>query len=202
MSISQPAAGEFPLHGVLPYAARTFKGEIGMKDTKKKRAAAAAPAPQGLDEEAQLNWNIISLLQEDGRVPFSTIADKLGVSEGTVRNRVKQLRDDHVMDIGATVLAQAFGYSWNSIVFVKIAPGAQIDEVGERLAQLADVYYVVQMSGRFDLGVASYHRDREHFREFLVEHFYARPDIALFESNVNLKVYKMKLRWQEISLVG
>lgn len=173
-----------------------------MKDTKKKRAPAPAPAPEGLGEEAQLNWNIISLLQEDGRVPFSTIADKLGVSEGTVRNRVKQLRDDNVMNIGATVLAQAFGYSWNSIVFIKVASGAHIDDIGERMALIPDVYYVVQLSGRFDLGVASYHRDREHFRQFLAEHFYAQPDIASFEPNINLKVYKMKLRWQEISLDG
>jgi len=173
-----------------------------MKDTRKKRAAAEQPAPAGLGEEAQLNWSIVSLLQEDGRLPFSTIADKLGVSEGTVRNRVKQLRDDNVMNIGATVLAQAFGYTWNSIVFVKVAPGAHIDRVGERLARVADVYYVVQLSGRFDLGVAAYHRDREHFREFLAEHFYWQPDIADVEPNVNLKVYKMKLRWQEFSLDG
>lgn len=173
-----------------------------MKDSKKRRASAPAPAPQGLDEEAQLNWSIISLLQEDGRLAFSTIAEKLGVSEGTIRNRVKQLRDDNVMNVGATVLPQAFGYTWNSIVFIKVAAGAHVDEVGERLAAIAEVYYVVQLSGRFDLGVASYHRDREHFRQFLAEHFYAQPDIASFEPNINLKVYKMKLRWQESSLDG
>jgi Lrp/AsnC family transcriptional regulator, regulator for asnA, asnC and gidA len=174
-----------------------------MKDIKRKRPAPEhLPMPTGLDPEAQLNWNIVSLLQEDGRLPFSTIADKLGVSEGTVRNRVKQLRDENVMNIGATVLAQAFGYSWNSIVFVKIAQNAHIDEVGERLAALGDVYYVVQLSGRFDLGVASYHRDREHFCTFLAEHFYGRPDIASVEPNVNLKVFKMKLRWQNVPLEG
>jgi Lrp/AsnC family transcriptional regulator for asnA, asnC and gidA len=174
-----------------------------MKDAKKKRPASMpAPAPQGLDDDTQLNWKIISLLQEDGRLPFSTIAEKLGVSEGTVRNRVKQLRDDNVMSIGATVLAQAFGYTWNSIVFIKVATGAHVDDVGERLAQIPDVYYVVQLSGRFDLGVASYHRDREHFRQFLAEHLYAQPDIASFEPNINLKVYKMKLRWQEAPFDG
>jgi Lrp/AsnC family transcriptional regulator for asnA, asnC and gidA len=160
------------------------------------------PVPQGLDEEAMLNWNIIALLQEDGRLPFSTIAEKLGVSEGTVRNRVKQLRDDNVMNINATVLAQAFGYSWNSIVFIKLAPGAHIDDVGERLAAIPDVYYVVQLTGRFELGIASYHRDREDFRAFLAEHFYGRADIAEIEPNVNLKVYKMKLRWQEVPFDG
>ena len=173
-----------------------------MKDVKRKRPIPELPAPAGLDEEAKLNWKIISLLQEDGRLPFSTIADKLGVSEGTVRNRVKQLRDDNVMNIGATVLAQAFGYSWNSIVFVKVAQNAHVDQVGERLAAIGDVYYVVQLSGRFDIGVASYHIDREHFRVFLAEHFYGQPDIAAIEPNINLKVYKMKLRWQDLPLEG
>jgi Lrp/AsnC family transcriptional regulator for asnA, asnC and gidA len=174
-----------------------------MRETKRKRPPAPPhPAPEGLDEEGELNWKIISMLQEDGRVAFSTIAEKLGVSEGTVRNRVKQLRDDNVMNIGATVLAPAFGYTWNSIVFIKVAAGTHVDDVGERLAQIPEVYYVVQLSGRFDLGIASYHRDREHFREFLAEHLYGQPDISSFEPNINLKVYKMKLRWQEVPFDG
>lgn len=158
--------------------------------------------PAHLDEDAELNWKIVSLLQEDGRMPFSTIAEKVGVSEGTVRNRVNQLREQNVMQIAAEVLPQAFGYTWNSVVFLKLSGSADLEAVAQRLAEIPEVYYVVQMTGQYDLAITSFHRDREHFRTFLNHHFYCRPEILTVDANVNLKVFKMKLKWQVMALEG
>ncbi|HUE88791.1 MAG TPA: Lrp/AsnC family transcriptional regulator [Vicinamibacterales bacterium] len=164
-------------------------------------AVAAAPSPPAHpDADADLNWQIISLLQEDGRMPFSTIAEKVGVSEGTVRNRVNQLREQNVMQITAQVLPQAFDYTWNSVVFLRINSAASLEAVARRFADIPEVYYVVHMTGEHDLAVTSFHRDRDHFREFLNRHFYGQPEILSVDANVNLKVYKMKLKWQVMAL--
>jgi Lrp/AsnC family transcriptional regulator for asnA, asnC and gidA len=178
-------------------------------ETKSSAAAKAAerarpqPAtPDHLTEDAEINWKILSLLQEDGRMPFSTIAEKVGVSEGTVRNRVKQLQNEHFMEINAQVLPQAFGYNWNSTVFITLNAGADVEKVAQRLAKINEVYYVVQLTGPRALGVAAYHRDSEHFREFLAKHFHGDPDILSFEPAVNLKVFKMKLQWKEPLAAG
>ena len=40
-----------------------------------------------------LDLSILASLQSDGRRPFTDIAQELGVSEGTVRNRVSKLID-------------------------------------------------------------------------------------------------------------
>lgn len=161
---------------------------------------AASRPPALLDADADLNWKIISLLQEDGRMPFSTIAEKVGVSEGTVRNRVNQLREQNVMQITAQVLPQAFDYTWNSVVFLRINAGANLEAVARRLADIPEVYYVVHMTGEHDLAVTSFHRDRDHFREFLNRYFYGQPEILSVDANVNLRVYKMKLKWQVMAL--
>lgn len=165
-------------------------------------ASDALPPPEHLNEDAELNWKIVALLQEDGRMPFSTIAEKVGVSEGTVRNRVNLLREQNVMQIAAEVLPQAFGYTWNSVVLIKLGGGADLEAVAQRLAEIPEVYYVVQMTGQHDLAITSFHRDREHFRAFLNLHFYGRPEILAVEANVNLKVFKMKLKWQVMALDG
>lgn len=128
-------------------------------------------------------------------MPFSTIAQRVGVSEGTVRNRVKQLRQDNAIQIVAEASPQAFGYRWNSVVLLKLNPRANIDEVAARLAAVPEVYYVVQMTGSHDLAVTSFHRDQAHFRDFLRAHLYGHDDISAFEPNINLKVYKMMLKW-------
>lgn len=166
----------------------------------KAPSARALPVPEHLDEDSQLNWKIIALLQEDGRMPFSTVAAKVGVSEGTVRNRVNQLREQNLMQISAEVLPQAFGYHWHSVVFLKLSGSADLEAEARRLAEVPEVYYVVQMTGRYDLAITSFHRDREHFRTFLNRHFYCRPEILTVDANVNLKVFKMKLKWQVMDL--
>jgi Lrp/AsnC family transcriptional regulator for asnA, asnC and gidA len=168
---------------------------------RRKAVPPAAPGPSpdratGAGNDIELNWKILSLLQEDGRMPFSTIAEQVGVSEGTVRNRVKQLRDDNVMQISAAVLPQAFGYHWNSVVFIKLRGAERLDAVAQRLAKIPEVYYVVHMTGSHDLAITSFHRDRDHFREFLTTHLYGHEEIQSIEANVNLKVFKMKLKWQ------
>ena len=47
----------------------------------------------------QIDLDIISFLQTDGRMPFTDIAKALDVSEGTVRNRVARLVQDRMLQI-------------------------------------------------------------------------------------------------------
>lgn len=148
------------------------------------------------DDYDPLNIGIIRMLQEDGRMPFSQIAKALDVSEGTVRNRVRQLLDDNVIAIEAHSIPKAFGYTWNSITFLNVAPGADIDAVAERLSAIPEAFYVVMLTGRFDLGVAAFHKSDRDFRMFLTDHCYGRPDIARVEPNFNLEVYKFKSKWR------
>lgn len=47
----------------------------------------------------EIDRKIIDLLQNDGRVPFLTIANQLGLAEGTIRRRVARLLDEKVLEI-------------------------------------------------------------------------------------------------------
>ena len=50
----------------------------------------------------EINYAIINHLR-DGRIPYKRIADSLAVSEGTVRARVKKLKDEGILEITALV---------------------------------------------------------------------------------------------------
>ena len=45
---------------------------------------------------------LIALLRQDARLPLAALAAKLGVSRGTVANRLRRLEDDGVV-VGYTV---------------------------------------------------------------------------------------------------
>ena len=47
----------------------------------------------------ELDAKIIAMLQEDGRASNASIARNVGVSEGTVRRRLKRLVDDNFIQV-------------------------------------------------------------------------------------------------------
>jgi Lrp/AsnC family transcriptional regulator for asnA, asnC and gidA len=173
-----------------------------MRDESEQSRSPRGRAPRGKPVEdaaaldgLELNKKIIELLQKDGRMAYSSIASIVGVSEGTVRNRVRQLIDDNVITIQAEALPNAFGYTFNAMTFLKVAPGADIERVARRLSQVPEVYYLTMILGRFDLGMATFHKSQDDFRAFLTEHCYGRDDIAEVENNLILKVHKVKMQW-------
>jgi len=169
-------------------------------DAEATRARGRPPRGKAVEEASQpdgleLNKRIIELLQQDGRMAYSSIANIVGVSEGTVRNRVRQLIDDNVITIQAEALPDAFGYTFNAMTFLKVAPGADIDDVARRLSKVPEVYYLTMILGRYDLGMATFHKSQDDFRRFLTSHCYGQDDIAEVENNLILKVHKVKMQW-------
>jgi DNA-binding Lrp family transcriptional regulator len=49
-----------------------------------------------------IDQQLIALLRKDARASVATLAHKLGVSRGTVTNRIRKLEDEHVI-VGYTV---------------------------------------------------------------------------------------------------
>ena len=45
----------------------------------------------------KLDKRIIDILRKDSRCPFVEIAEKLGVSEGTIRSRVRKMTDEGII---------------------------------------------------------------------------------------------------------
>jgi hypothetical protein len=58
----------------------------------------------------RLDYEILSVLQQDGRRSFTEIGKKLGVSEGTIRKRVMRLVDDGVIRIIGLVDPHLVGF--------------------------------------------------------------------------------------------
>jgi DNA-binding Lrp family transcriptional regulator len=50
-----------------------------------------------------IDRQLIALLRKDARLPIATLASKLGVSRGTVSNRLKKLEDNHTI-VGYSLL--------------------------------------------------------------------------------------------------
>jgi len=139
---------------------------------------------------------IISRLQYDGRVPFTDIASEIGISEGTVRRRVKQLIEGGVLQVVGIVEPQFLG--WNAAAMIGVAVQAgQVDAVAHKVAQFPEVSYLFMASGGFDLFIEVYCKDMDHFVSFLDQKLQQVPGVQRTETFMILKMYKLSYRWGE-----
>jgi Lrp/AsnC family transcriptional regulator for asnA, asnC and gidA len=116
----------------------------------------------------RLDARIIKLLQADGRRPNTVIARMLGVTEGTVRNRVERLLADRVIQVGAWADPLKIGYQVYAIIEIQAQPN-RVKQVAKRLARLPEIYFLGICSGAFDIFAAAVLRSNEHLYEFMTE---------------------------------
>ena len=137
-----------------------------------------------------LNQRIIRLLQDDGRAAYDVIGQKLGVSGGTIRNRVARMREAGMLRIVAVVDPVAVDYETDAMLGIKTAPGVAPATVARRLDPLTAVVYVMWVSGRFDLLVEVVCDEGAQFANFLNEHIHGHPDIAHVEVMTRIGMFK------------
>ena len=137
-----------------------------------------------------LNRQIIALLQDDGRLPYDEMAARLGVSAGTVRNRVTRMREAGQLRIVAVVDPVAVDYETDAMLGIKTAPGIAPRQVAHRLADYAAVVYMVWVGGQFDLLVEVVCDEGVEFTDFLDRVIYGHADIAHVEVMTRIGMFK------------
>ena len=98
----------------------------------------------------ELDSKIIQILQEDGRASNAGIARKVGVSEGTVRRRLKRLIQEEFIQVVALPDAAKMGFDSQALVGVQVDPD-KIDQVANALAGLSEINWVAITTGSFDV---------------------------------------------------
>ena len=100
---------------------------------------------QGMDD---LDRRILGILRRDSRTPYTEIADRVGTSEGTVRNRVERLVDEGIIE--RFTVATRTG-NVKAMIEVSVAVDVDTTDVSARMAEWSEVDFVWQVSGEADI---------------------------------------------------
>ena len=98
----------------------------------------------------KINKNIIEILKSDGRVPNAEIARNLGVSEGTIRRRIKIMIEEKVLNVYAAPDPKKTGYNEEALIGIQVDPN-KLDQVGESIAEHEYATWVSRTTGGFDI---------------------------------------------------
>ncbi len=141
----------------------------------------------------ETNRKIIALLQKDGRMPMADIARQVGLSRVAVRERVRQLMEnDVIQDVVAIVNSEAVGYQVNAFLEIELEP-SKIDQVCEGLVALPEVTIVYQMTGSTALHVHCYAKSTTDLAVFMAKRIYSIDGVQRVNSSILLKRFKSTL---------
>jgi len=95
-----------------------------------------------------LDREILNILRRDARTPYTEIADRVGTSEGTVRNRVDRMTEEGTIE-RFTVTTRTGNVK--AMLEIGVAVDVNTNEMSERLADWDQVDFVWQVSGEEDI---------------------------------------------------
>ena len=96
-----------------------------------------------------IDKEILRMLQDDARISFKKIANKIGVSEATIFVRVKKLQKNRVIKrFTAIVSPDLLGKNLTAFVLVNTEP-RNLEHVLDTLSKMDDVYEVYDVTGTY-----------------------------------------------------
>lgn len=117
----------------------------------------------------ELDFSILSYLQQDGRMSFTVIAEKLGVSIGTIRTRFNKLIEDSTINIVGRVDPDKVGFRSYAHIAVYVRPATLKEKVAQQIMIMPEVSFLAMTSGDYDLEVDVMCRDNDHLVKFVNE---------------------------------
>ncbi|QKY19829.1 Lrp/AsnC family transcriptional regulator [Halolamina sp. CBA1230] len=113
---------------------------------------------------------ILRILQEDARTPFSEVARRIDMSSATVHDRVNRMEEEGVIQgYHASVDADAVGYSVSAFVGLRTEQGRE-EEALAHLAGLSEVKEVHLTTGQWDVMVRVHAEDTDGLRDLMFDH--------------------------------
>lgn len=138
-----------------------------------------------------INMNIIRELR-NGKQSLKVIADKLSITENTVRARVNKLTENGVLEISGLVDPAALPGHNLVMIGIKLSE-MDIVEKGEEISKLRGVISTSVVTGRYDIVVMVLFKEGFHLLEFYNEELSNIEGINFVETFVVYKSYNLKV---------
>lgn len=137
----------------------------------------------------ELDRKLIIELQENGREGYVKLAKKMGVVEGTIRKRIKNLLGKNLIKIVAVPNMRKLGYGFIGIAGIQVKM-EDLRQVAEKLAKNKHICYLAFVTGRYDLMAIVVTKSPEELSHFIEREISAIPSILRTETFVNLDTIK------------
>ena len=144
----------------------------------------------------KIDFQIVNLLMEDGRMPASEIARRVGeISERVVRYRIDRMVREKIISVSAIPNPKAFGLNVVADIFIEVEPGL-IKAVATRLSEYENISYVACSIGERDVSAQIVARDNQEVYTFATEVIGRMPGVRKTTTSIVPIVMKDIYQWR------
>ena len=145
-----------------------------------------------------LDLQLIRLLSDDARVSNRKIAAELGVTEGTVRGRIKRLQADKL--IAFTAITGFDMASKSRLAFISVqAEIGMVREVARQISDMPQINAVMIMLGQFNILAMCLFEELDILVEVASDKILALPGVHHVETSIAVKTVKYNARMAKIT---
>jgi DNA-binding Lrp family transcriptional regulator len=153
------------------------------------------PAPRGPHDD--LDNRVVAAFQRDARASNRRIAADLGVSEATVRTRLRRLEDEGALRIQAVCDVESFGLQSHGYVTVRATPG-RLQEACEVLLAEQELGFIGRTVGSVDFVAFAAAQTRERMLDLVMTSVAGHPAIGEVGLYEGYGTYKHVFAWARL----
>ncbi len=152
----------------------------------------------------EIDHQILDMLIENTRIPFTDIAKKLVISAGTVHVRVKKMEDGGIIQGSSLTLDyKKLGYSFIAYVGIFLNNTSQTQFVLERINEIPYVTVAHITTGKFNIFCKIRAKNTTHAKEIIfrlddIEGVYRTETMISLEESINDKKRLMHTIFNEM----
>jgi Lrp/AsnC family transcriptional regulator for asnA, asnC and gidA len=140
--------------------------------------------------------NIINILMEDGRMPASEIARRIGgTSERVIRYRIERIIAEGYIKVSAITNPRKLGYIVTADVFLEVESNA-IFEVAKKVSGFDCVSYVACSIGESDISIQIVGHDTTEVYQFVTNVIGKIPGVRKTTTSIVPQVLKDVYQWR------
>ncbi|MGB5078196.1 MAG: Lrp/AsnC family transcriptional regulator [Sphingorhabdus sp.] len=141
----------------------------------------------------QLDHQLIEILAKDARVSNRKIAADLGVTEGTVRGRIKRLQQERL--IAFTAITGFNLSNHTKLAFIGIQVEVEnVRSIAEQISDIPLVSGVMIVMGRFNILAICLFDELEHLVGIASDQILALPGVHHVETSIAVRTIKYNTR--------
>lgn len=145
----------------------------------------------------ELDRKIIEKLTADARASNRHLAQALGVTEGTVRGRIKRLEAANLIRFSAVTNVALIGAP--KVVLIGIqAQLSEVQALSQKIAAMREIGCVIAMAGRYDILCIGLFSSLEEVVEIAHNRILAMPGVRHVETSIAVSTLKYDFRVAKI----
>lgn len=139
-------------------------------------------------EVDNVDLRILEILRDDAKKPFTEVARKVNVSQGTIHVRMNKMEDAGIVEKTTLKINYAkLGYDITAFIGIFLEKSALYDKVVARLKEIDEITSIHYTTGNYSMFVKIHCRDTNHLKEVLHDKMQQVDGIERTETMISLE---------------